>query len=74
MLQLGQFTEDFVCCLGNANGDNIIDFDDIVTILGNWLEGSVPSTPNNNGDADCDGDVDFDDIVAVLGEWLKPCP
>jgi len=62
-----------VCCLGNANGDSIVDFDDIVEILGNWLEGTVPSTPNNNGDANCDGNVDFDDIVAVLGQWLNPC-
>jgi len=61
------------CCIGNANGDTIVDFDDIVAVLGNWLEGSVPSTPNNNGDADCDGDVDFDDIVAILGQWLNPC-
>jgi len=45
-----------------------------VTILGNWLEASVPSTPNNDGDADCNGTVDFDDIVSVLGQWLNPCP
>jgi len=64
----------FVCCLGNANGDNVVDFDDLVAVLGNWLESSTVSTPNNDGDADCNGDVDFDDIVAVLGEWLNACP
>jgi len=64
----------FVCCPGNANGDNIVDFDDIVAILGNWLESVVQSTPNHDGDADCDGDVDFDDIVAALANWLNPCP
>jgi len=63
-----------VCCPGNANGDGVVDFDDIVAILANWLEGSIPSSPNNNGDANCDGGVDFDDIVAALGAWLNACP
>jgi len=62
------------CCIGNANGDNIVDFDDIVSVLGNWLEGTSQSTPNNDGDADCNGEVDFDDIVAILGQWLNACP
>jgi len=68
------FTTEFTCCLGNANGDSIVDFDDLVTILGNWLEASIESSPNLNGDSDCDGDVDFDDLVATLGAWLNVCP
>jgi len=62
------------CCPGNANGDSIVDFDDIVAILANWLEAGAESTPNNSGDANCDGEVNFDDIVTALGAWLSACP
>lgn len=68
------FTTGISCCVGNANGDSVVDFNDIVTILGNWLESGSPSTPNNSGDANCDGEVNFDDVVDVLGNWLAPCP
>ncbi|HBS29271.1 MAG TPA: hypothetical protein DEB06_07425, partial [Phycisphaerales bacterium] len=64
----------FVCCVGNADGNNVVDFDDITTILSNWLEGNGPSSPNQDGDANCDGDVDFDDITDVIARWLLPCP
>ncbi len=64
----------FVCCVGNADGNNVVDFDDITTILSNWLEGNGPSSPNQDGDANCDGDVDFDDITDVLSNWLDTCP
>jgi len=59
-------------CPGNANGDSIVDFDDIVAVLGNWLADYSPGT--GTGDADGSGTVDFDDIVAILGNWLSPCP
>lgn len=55
-------------CIGNANGDQIIDFNDLAEILGNW-GGGGPA-----GDANGDLIVDFADIVAVLEHWLEPCP
>jgi len=59
-------------CLGDANGDKVVDFDDLVTVLGEWLADYTPGT--GLGDADGNGIVDFDDLVAVLGQWLVPCP
>jgi len=55
-------------CPGDANGDSIVDFDDLTSVLGHWGE----SGPD--GDADNDGFVDFDDVVSVLSNWLAPCP
>ncbi|HBS28357.1 MAG TPA: hypothetical protein DEB06_02650 [Phycisphaerales bacterium] len=57
-------------CLGDANGDLTVDFDDISTVLSEWLEG--PSAPL--GDADADGFVDFSDITMVLVRWGSTCP
>jgi len=58
-------------CEGNANGDGVVDFDDIVAVLGQW--GTMPA-PWGEGDANGDGVVDFDDIVAILGAWGVECP
>lgn len=60
------------CCLGNANGDSVIDFNDITSVLANWLATGV--TPNTNGDANCDTNVDFNDITTILANWLGSCP
>ncbi|HBS29730.1 MAG TPA: hypothetical protein DEB06_09845 [Phycisphaerales bacterium] len=58
-------------CPGNANGDTIVDFDDLTEILANWLNNYAPAT--GPGDADFDSDVDFDDITTVLENWLDAC-
>jgi glycosidase len=55
-------------CLGNANGDSIVDFNDINAVLANWL------TPGPDGDANGDGAVNFDDITSALSNWLNACP
>jgi len=34
-------------CPGDANCDGVVDFDDIVSVLGNWL---VPCVPDSDGD------------------------
>ena len=60
-------------CTGDANGDGIVDFEDITTILLNWLN-SYPPGSEGLGDADNDGDVDFDDFTRVLNNWLDICP
>jgi len=69
-LDLTQFQEPEPCP-GDANGDRVVDFDDIVAALANWLADYTPGT--GEGDANGDGVVDFDDIVEVLSRWLQPC-
>jgi len=58
-------------CPGDANGDGIADFDDLVTILANWLNDYTPGT--GLGDSNGDGVVDFDDITETLSRWLESC-
>jgi len=58
-------------CPGDSNRDGIVDFDDIVSVLANWLADYAPGT--GIGDADGTGVVDFDDVVAVLSNWLSVC-
>jgi len=55
-------------CEGDANGDRVVDFDDITAVLANWLSGGPI------GDGNGDSAVDFDDITAVLANWLNACP
>ena len=56
-------------CPGDANGDGVINFADITSVLGAWL-----SDGSAGGDANSDGVVDFGDITEVLTNWLAPCP
>lgn len=58
-------------CLGDADGNGVVDFDDINSVLANWLSTCPPPCP---GDANADGIVDFEDINAVLANWLNSCP
>lgn len=58
----------FAPCEGDANGDRVVDFNDITSVLGNWL------TEGPEGDANGDDAVDFNDITAVLANWLAACP
>ncbi len=55
-------------CQGNANGDGVVDFNDINAVIANWL-GAGPE-----GDADNNGAVNFEDINAVIANWLSSCP
>ncbi len=55
-------------CPGDANGDDMVDFDDLNVVLGQW------GTIGPEGDVDDDGDVDFDDLNLVLGNWGTTCP
>lgn len=58
---------------GDADGDGNVDFDDISTIVANWLD----DTCLIEGDANRDGIVNFDDINVVITNWLieyvTPC-
>ena len=59
-------------CPGDANGDRIVSFGDITSVLSNWLVDYTPTT--GPGDANGDGLVTFEDITEVLSNWLIPCP
>lgn len=54
-------------CLGDANGDLLVNFADITATLAQW-GGSGPL-----GDANFDGMVNFADITTELANW-GPCP
>ena len=54
-------------CLGDANGDGAVNFEDLNLVLGNW-GGTGP-----DGDVDGDGAVNFEDLNFVLGNWAGDC-
>lgn len=54
-------------CRGDANGDEVIDFNDVTWVLSAW------NTAGPQGDADHDGDVDFGDVSAILARFGAGC-
>jgi hypothetical protein len=54
-------------CLGDANGDNLVNFSDVTAVLANF-GGSGP-----NGDANGDNFVNFADVTAVLANFGADC-
>lgn len=57
-------------CFGDADGNGVIDFGDITSILAHWADTGPPHIP---GDADGSGTVDFADITAVLSQFGNVC-
>lgn len=57
-------------CVGDIDGDGLINFADLNTLLGvfNEVGEGLP------GDFDGDDDVDFADLNALLGEFNTECP
>jgi len=49
---------------GDVNGDDVVNFADILAIIGQW--GFCPGCP---GDLDGDNNVGFSDILVVIGNW-----
>lgn len=62
---------DLDACEGDANFDRVVDFADVVMVLGEW--GRQGAT-RREGDANNDQLVDFADVVSVLGAWGDECP
>ena len=52
-------------CVGDLDGDGIVDVNDILVLIGQF---GGPGT----GDFDGDGLVDADDLLTILGQW-GPC-
>jgi hypothetical protein len=50
---------------GDANGDGIVGFPDLLVVLSNWDTGGPV------GDLDCDGIVGFGDLLLVLSNWTR---
>ncbi len=57
-------------CLGDLNGDLMVDVDDLNIILGAWQTTPVPG---QGADLSADGVVDVDDLNIVLSHWQDPC-
>ncbi|MHC4948828.1 MAG: hypothetical protein ACYTG1_11285, partial [Planctomycetota bacterium] len=51
-------------CTGDTNGDNVVDTQDILQVLGEW-----GTCPGCGGDTNGDGFVDVTDLNNVLGDW-----
>jgi len=61
-------------CPGDANGDRVVNADDLLAVLGNFgVSGSSLDGPFD-GDMDRSGSVNADDLLAVLGAFGTGCP
>lgn len=62
-----------VVCLGDVNGDNKVDMNDLATVLGSY--GKCSGDPGYNPDADLDGDgcVNLSDYSLVLANYGLSC-
>lgn len=61
-------------CVGDADGNRVIDFVDITAVLTNWGVTGNAGPPSNIGDGNYDGVVNFDDINAAVAHWGVTCP
>ena len=48
----------------DIDGDGVVNFDDLVTLLASW-----GSCSGCDADIDDNGDVDFNDVLILLGNW-----
>jgi hypothetical protein len=51
-------------CPGDVNGDNVVDFNDLLILLSEWGCTDCPDS-----DIDDNGVVDFQDLLLLLGDW-----
>ncbi|MFQ5805662.1 MAG: hypothetical protein ACE5I3_04345 [Phycisphaerae bacterium] len=59
-------------CLGDLNGDWMVDLTDLATLLSNY--GTTSGASYEDGDIDGDGDVDLADLAALLSNYGMTCP
>lgn len=60
-------------CAGDANEDQMVNFDDINSVIAFWLTNYGPGN-TGPGDANHDGVVNFVDISNVISNWGSNCP
>lgn len=53
-------------CLGDFNGDRVVNLDDLAQVLGVFGRTA-------DGDLDCDGDTDLADLAILLGQYGISC-
>ena len=58
-------------CLADTNRDGVVDFSDVIAVLGQW---QVPGLVGRVGDANGDAQINFTDVTAILGHWGATCP
>mgnify|MGYP002831446250 CR=1 FL=1 len=54
--------------VGDADGDNFVNLNDLFLVLDNWLETTVPG---ESGDVNQDEIVNLSDLFDVLDNWLQ---
>lgn len=57
-------------CAGDADGNGVVDFGDVTSVLVNYGQVGEPHGP---GDADGSGVVNFADVTTVLATWGNEC-
>ena len=57
-------------CPWDLTGDGLVDFADLLRVLGAWGESACGSS---HDDVDFDGAVDLQDLLLILANW-GPCP
>lgn len=57
-------------CNGDANGNQIVNIDDLNTVLASWF---TPQITGMNGDVSGNGFVNIDDLNIVLANWGVSC-
>jgi len=58
-------------CTGDANGDRVVNFDDILSVLANF---GIAGPPFVVGDSNGTGTSDFTDIITTLANFNGTCP
>jgi hypothetical protein len=59
-------------CPADITGNNVVDIDDLLTVINGWGGCAPPCPPSCAADVDDDCDVDIDDLLAVINSW-GPC-
>lgn len=54
-------------CVGDVNGDDVVDFSDLVELLSTF--GPCPANADCSADLDEDDEVGFSDLLIVLANW-----
>ncbi|MCK5269882.1 MAG: hypothetical protein KAJ46_03820, partial [Sedimentisphaerales bacterium] len=68
------FTDPDVCCpCADFVSDGMVDFDDLVIFVSNWLWTGSPGG-YNTADLNCDGEVELLDFAIFSSQWLSSCP
>ena len=56
-----------VPCSSDADGDEVVDVNDLLTLLGSW------GSDKPESDIDDNGIVNSDDLLTLIDNW-GPCP